>query len=173
VLWSRALQPPIPCNPLPGSIAHGSSSDRAYWAENHRPGDRAEGSIAGSFLRSSAHRHESQSGDTYDSKALHHFSPLFRRRYGYRTAALLGLIVRCAPPPRRARLGLEGIVSKRRGSRYARGRSTNWLKVKKPGRAGVAARGRGGLGAVSMKRDFISEDGPSNAGEKDQHAGRS
>ena len=133
----------------------------------------AEGGIAGSFLRGSAHRLESQSGDTYDSKALHHFSPLFRRRYGYRTAALLGLIVRCASPHRRAKVGCEGIVSKRRGSRYARGRSTNWLKVKKPGRAGVAARGRGGLGAVSMKRDFISEDGPSNAGEKDQHAGRS
>jgi hypothetical protein len=49
-------------------------------------------------------------------------------------------------------------VSKRRGSRYARGRSGNWLKVKKPGRAGGAARGRGGLGAVSMTRDFISED---------------
>jgi len=29
-------------------------------------------------------------------------------------------------------LGCEGIVSKRRGSRYARGRSTNWLKVKNP-----------------------------------------
>jgi hypothetical protein len=64
--------------------------------------------------------------------------------------------LRAAAPS--ARLGLEGIVSKRRGSRYARGRSSNWLKVKKPGRAGGAARGRGGLGAVSMTRDFISED---------------
>jgi ATP-dependent DNA ligase len=30
------------------------------------------------------------------------------------------------------KLGCEGIVSKRRGSRYARGRSSNWLKVKSP-----------------------------------------
>jgi hypothetical protein len=32
----------------------------------------------------------------------------------------------------RCKLGCEGIVSKRRGSRYARGRSSNWLKVKDP-----------------------------------------
>jgi ATP-dependent DNA ligase len=30
------------------------------------------------------------------------------------------------------KLGCEGIVSKRRGSLYARGRSSNWLKVKNP-----------------------------------------
>jgi hypothetical protein len=30
------------------------------------------------------------------------------------------------------KLGCEGIVSKRRGSRYARGRSSNWVKVKNP-----------------------------------------
>jgi ATP-dependent DNA ligase len=30
------------------------------------------------------------------------------------------------------KFGCEGIVSKRRGSRYARGRSSNWLKVKNP-----------------------------------------
>jgi hypothetical protein len=30
------------------------------------------------------------------------------------------------------KFGREGIVSKRRGSRYARGRSSNWLKVKDP-----------------------------------------
>jgi len=30
------------------------------------------------------------------------------------------------------KLGCEGIVSKRHGSRYARGRSSNWLKVKNP-----------------------------------------
>jgi ATP-dependent DNA ligase len=33
---------------------------------------------------------------------------------------------------RACRLGCEGIVSKRRGSRYARGRSSNWLKMKNP-----------------------------------------
>jgi len=30
------------------------------------------------------------------------------------------------------KLGCEGIVSKRRGSRYARGRTHDWLKVKNP-----------------------------------------
>src|SRR5262249_1938822 len=75
-----------------------SSSDRAYWAKDHRAGERAEGGIAGSFLRDSAKRHDSQSGDTYDSKALHHSSPLVRQRHGYHSAALLDLIVRCAPP---------------------------------------------------------------------------
>jgi ATP-dependent DNA ligase len=30
------------------------------------------------------------------------------------------------------KLGCEGIVNKRRGSLYARGRSSNWLKVKNP-----------------------------------------
>jgi ATP-dependent DNA ligase len=30
------------------------------------------------------------------------------------------------------KLGCEGIVSKRRGSGYARGRSSNWIKVKNP-----------------------------------------
>jgi ATP-dependent DNA ligase len=30
------------------------------------------------------------------------------------------------------KLGCEGIVSKRRSSRYARGRLSNWLKVKNP-----------------------------------------
>src|SRR5262249_10576226 len=30
------------------------------------------------------------------------------------------------------KLGLEGIVSKRRGSRYVSGRSPNWIKLKNP-----------------------------------------
>jgi ATP-dependent DNA ligase len=33
---------------------------------------------------------------------------------------------------RASELGCEGIVSERRGSRYMRGRSSNWLKVKNP-----------------------------------------
>ena len=33
---------------------------------------------------------------------------------------------------RACKLGCEGIVSKRRGSRYARGRSSSWIKVKNP-----------------------------------------
>ena len=35
------------------------------------------------------------------------------------------------------KLGLEGIVSKRRGSRYESGRSNHWLKAKNPNHAAV------------------------------------
>jgi ATP-dependent DNA ligase len=35
------------------------------------------------------------------------------------------------PPPRR-KLGLEGIVSKRKDSAYRSGRSPDWLKMKNP-----------------------------------------
>jgi bifunctional non-homologous end joining protein LigD len=35
------------------------------------------------------------------------------------------------------KLGLEGIVSKRRGSRYESGRSSHWLKSKNPNHAAV------------------------------------
>jgi ATP-dependent DNA ligase len=35
------------------------------------------------------------------------------------------------------KLGLEGIVSKRKGSRYSAGRSPHWLKCKNPGSAAV------------------------------------
>jgi bifunctional non-homologous end joining protein LigD len=35
------------------------------------------------------------------------------------------------------RLGLEGIVSKRRGSPYVSGRSSHWLKLKNPNSAAV------------------------------------
>jgi hypothetical protein len=58
------------------SIAYGGSGDGAYRAENHRAGESAQNGIAGPLLRCCCHRQESQSGDTYDSKALHHFSPL-------------------------------------------------------------------------------------------------
>jgi hypothetical protein len=34
------------------------------------------------------------------------------------------------PPEHAGRLGLEGIVSKRKGSRYSSGRSPHWLKSK-------------------------------------------
>jgi bifunctional non-homologous end joining protein LigD len=43
-------------------------------------------------------------------------------------------------------LGLEGIVSKRLGSRYVSGRTRDWLKVPEPERAGGEAGGRRGLG---------------------------
>jgi ATP-dependent DNA ligase len=45
-------------------------------------------------------------------------------------------------------MGLEGIVSKRLGSRHVSGRSKDWLKFKNPGRAGSEAGGGGGLGQV-------------------------
>ena len=44
------------------------------------------------------------------------------------------------------KLGLEGIVSKRLGSRYRSGRSPDWLKFKNPAGSGRPAGGRGGLG---------------------------
>jgi hypothetical protein len=42
------------------------------------------------------------------------------------------------PPPAHAcQLGYEGIVSKRRGSRYESGRSSHWLKIKNPNHPAV------------------------------------
>ena len=47
------------------------------------------------------------------------------------------------------RLGLEGIVSKRKDSPYRSGRTPDWLKSKNPASAGGAPRGGGRLGQVS------------------------
>jgi bifunctional non-homologous end joining protein LigD len=47
------------------------------------------------------------------------------------------------------KLGFQGIVSKRLGSRYRSGRSPDWLD-EEPGRARGEARGRGGLGPRTM-----------------------
>jgi hypothetical protein len=47
------------------------------------------------------------------------------------------------------RMGLEGIVSKRLGSRYRSGRTTDWPQVQEPGCTGGAARGGRGLGTMS------------------------
>ena len=49
------------------------------------------------------------------------------------------------------KLGCKGIVSKRRGSRYAGGRSSNWLTVKNPSARAVRAgqEGRRALGQMS------------------------
>jgi len=44
------------------------------------------------------------------------------------------------------RMGLEGIVSKRKDSHYRSGRSPDWLKSKNPACAAVKREGRGGLG---------------------------
>ena len=49
----------------------------------------------------------------------------------------------------RSKMGLEGIVSKRLGSRYRSGRTTDWLKMKNPA-AGGDTRGRRGLGTIGM-----------------------
>ena len=43
------------------------------------------------------------------------------------------------------RLGFEGIVSKRRGSRYQSGRSYDWLKLKNPNAPAAQPRGDGRL----------------------------
>jgi hypothetical protein len=42
--------------------------------------------------------------------------------------------MRRPPPPQRhaCKMGLEGVVSKRLGSRYRSGRSPDWLKFKNP-----------------------------------------
>jgi bifunctional non-homologous end joining protein LigD len=47
------------------------------------------------------------------------------------------------------KLGLEGIVSKRRDSFYTSGRSLHWIKSKNPNAPGGEAGGRRRLGAVS------------------------
>ena len=44
-------------------------------------------------------------------------------------------------------MGLEGIVSKRLGSRYVSGRSRDWLKFKNPDAPAVKREAEGGLGA--------------------------
>jgi bifunctional non-homologous end joining protein LigD len=55
------------------------------------------------------------------------------------------------------KLGLEGIVSKRLGSRYRSGRSRHWVKSKNPQHPAVKARGGGGLGTVKRQgfSDFL------------------
>jgi len=57
-------------------ITYGGSGDGPYRAENHRAGESAQNGIAGPLLCCCCHRQEGQSGDTYDSKALHYFSPM-------------------------------------------------------------------------------------------------
>jgi ATP-dependent DNA ligase len=50
------------------------------------------------------------------------------------------------------KLGLEGIVSKRKDSPYRSGRSPDWLKDEEPGALGGEAGGRGGLALIRAKR---------------------
>jgi hypothetical protein len=48
------------------------------------------------------------------------------------------------------KMGLEGIVSKRKDSAYRSGRSPDWPQNEKPGGVGGEARGRRGLGKEGM-----------------------
>jgi ATP-dependent DNA ligase len=51
------------------------------------------------------------------------------------------------------KLGLEGIVSKRKDSMYRSGRSPDWLKLKKePNCSGGEARGGGRLGQMKQEQ---------------------
>ena len=50
----------------------------------------------------------------------------------------------------RSKMGLEGIVSKRLGSRYRSGRHQRLAQIQEPGRSGGEARGRGGVGTIGM-----------------------
>ena len=56
------------------------------------------------------------------------------------------------------KMGLEGIVSKRLGSRYRSGRSPDWLKFKNPEAPAVQAGGRGGLEMTILTLRRIRED---------------
>jgi ATP-dependent DNA ligase len=54
------------------------------------------------------------------------------------------------------KLGLEGVVSKRKDSPYRSGRSPDWLKMKNPSAAAVKAGVGGGLGEMTRrKREII------------------
>ena len=53
-------------------------------------------------------------------------------------------------------MGLEGIVSKRLGSRYRSGRSPDWLKFKNPAGAGGETRGGRGLGSLIITRGLAA-----------------
>jgi bifunctional non-homologous end joining protein LigD len=82
-----------------------------------------------------------------------------------RKATLASLVARVAPRLRfnehidekdsplvfaqACKLGLEGIVSKRRQSSYHSGRSLDWIKSKNPNAAAVKAGSRRGLGTAS------------------------
>jgi hypothetical protein len=78
-------------NPVSGGITYGGSGDGSYRAENHRAGESPQDGIAGPLLSCRCYRHEGQSGDIYDSKALHHFPPLAVRHAWRTCAAVFGL----------------------------------------------------------------------------------
>src|SRR5262249_36443917 len=77
-----------------------------------------------------------------------------------------------------SKLGLEGIVSKRRGMAYESGRSRRWLKTVKSERSGQAAAARGGLERWRTKETLSSSStmppiDNCGAGRRDASAGRS
>jgi bifunctional non-homologous end joining protein LigD len=55
------------------------------------------------------------------------------------------------------KMGLEGLVSKRRDRAYRGGRCTHWIKVKNPGVAGDESRGGNRLVAVTERSTIASE----------------
>jgi hypothetical protein len=57
------------------------------------------------------------------------------------------------------KLGLEGIVSKRKDSAYRSGRSPDWLKMKNADAPAVKARSRGRLGKGSLAMSVAPESG--------------
>src|SRR5262249_39579085 len=57
---------------------------------------------------------------------------------------------------RACKMGLEGIVSKRKDSAYRSGRSTDWLKMKNSGLLGGEAGSGGGLGALIAPAGTLS-----------------
>jgi ATP-dependent DNA ligase len=54
------------------------------------------------------------------------------------------------------RMGQEGIVSKRLGSRYRSGRSSDWLKFKNPAAPAGARSGRG-LGRLAHGANWLTQ----------------
>jgi ATP-dependent DNA ligase len=64
-------------------------------------------------------------------------------------------------------MGLEGIVSKRLGSRYRSGRSKDWLKFKNPTAPAVKreAEEDWGPGRMEIKKPRPKEDGAQGADE--------
>ena len=62
------------------------------------------------------------------------------------------------------KMGLEGIVSKRLGSRYRSGRTQRLAQVQEPGGAGGEAGGRGGLGQARVAVTQNKETRPNDPG---------
>ena len=65
-----------------------------------------------------------------------------------------------------SKMGLEGIVSKRLGSRYRSGRSPDWLKFKNPEAPAVRREAGGGLGQEWRAMDRSSATRHGGKGSK-------